>query len=519
MHRSFRLLMVEDSEDDALLIVRELRRADYDVTFERVDTPESMAAALAHKSWDLILSDYTMPHFSGVAALELLQTSGLDIPFIIVSGSIGEDLAVDAMKAGAHDYMMKGNVHRLIPSIERELRDAEVRRERKRVAEALQESEARKRAILDAAPDCIVTIDHRGNIVEFNPAAERTFGYRYHAIIGKPITDLIISRFERMDDYLRTGEGSMIGKRIETIAMRADRAEFPVEVTITRISQREPPMFTAYIRDLTEQKAQEAIRRRSEELEEQNSLVQEANRLKSEFLANMSHELRTPLNAIIGFSELLIDEKAGPITPQQKDYLTDVLTSGRHLLQLISDVLDLAKVEAGKMELNPETFFVRRAIDEVCAVMVPIAWARNIRISIEAAPTAVATLDQRKFKQVLYNLVSNAVKFSHDNAEVKVTANFDLQGQLRVEVKDFGIGIRKEDLPRLFHAFEQLESGAGRHYQGTGLGLDLTKKLVELQKGSIAVESQPGKGSTFTITLPSDLTESKQLTGAVVTSS
>src|ERR687892_20600 len=227
MHRSFRLPMVEDSEDDALLIVRELRRADYDVTFERVDTPESMAAALAHKSWDLILSDYTMPHFSGVAALELLQTSGLDIPFIIVSGSIGEDLAVDAMKAGAHDYMMKGNVQRLIPSIERELRDAEVRRERKRVAEALQESEARKRAILDAAPDCIVTIDHQGNIVEFNPAAERTFGYRYHAIIGKPITDLIISRFERMDDYLRAGPVSMTGNHNETNAGGPAGGVFP----------------------------------------------------------------------------------------------------------------------------------------------------------------------------------------------------------------------------------------------------------------------------------------------------
>jgi PAS domain S-box-containing protein len=504
---SLRLLVVEDSEDDALLVVRELRRAGYNVTFERVDTPESMGSALARQTWDLILSDYTMPHFSGIAALELLKETGLDIPFIIISGSIGEDLAVAAMKAGAHDYLMKGNIRRLLPSVERELREAEGRRQHRRAEEALQESEARKGAILDSAPDCIVTIDHEGKIIELNPAAERTFGYNSQELLGRPMADLVMAPF--LQNSGRQGaqlysvtEDPGIGKRIEITARRADGAEFPVELTVTRISRKGPPMFTAYIHDLTEQKRQEEIRRRSEKLQEQNRLIQEASRLKSEFLANMSHELRTPLNAVIGFSELMIDQKAGPVNAQQSEYLTDILASGRHLLQLINDVLDLAKIEAGKMELDLHTFSFRKAVDEVCTVMRSTALRRNIRIDVNLDSSVdFVTLDERKLKQVLYNLLSNAVKFSHENGKIEVVGGEGL-GQICLQVKDLGIGIKKEDLPRLFREFEQLGVGTARQHEGTGLGLALTKKIVELQQGTIGVESEFGKGSTFTVTLP-----------------
>lgn len=507
MSFSLRLLIVEDSEDDALLVVRELGRAGYDVTFERVDTPKAMASALAQRTWDLILSDYTMPHFSGIAALELLKETGLDIPFIIISGSIGEDLAVAAMKAGAHDYLMKGNVRRLLPSVERELREAEVRRQHRRAEEALQESEARKGAILDSAPDCIITTDHKGNIIELNPAAERTFGYKSQQLLGRPMADLVVASFMHTPDrhcaqLFSAAENPGMGKRIEVAAVRADGAEFPVELAVTRISKKGPPMFTAYIRDLTEQKTQEEIRRRSEKLQEQNLLIQEASRLKSEFLANMSHELRTPLNAVIGFSEFMIDQKAGPVNVQQREYLTDILASGRHLLQLINDVLDLAKIEAGKMELDLRTFSFRTAVDEVCTVMRSTALKKNIRIDVNLDSNLdIVTLDERKFKQVLYNLLSNAVKFSHDNGKIEVSAGEGL-GRICLQVKDSGVGIKKEDMPRLFREFEQLGSGTARQHEGTGLGLALTKKIVELQHGTIDVESEFGKGSTFTVSLP-----------------
>jgi PAS domain S-box-containing protein len=509
MASHFRLLIVEDSEDDALLVVRELRRGGYDVAFERVETAAAMAAALRQETWDLVIADYNLPEFSGVAALELLKSTGLDIPFIIVSGSIGENLAVEAMKSGAHDYMMKGNVKRLIPSIERELRDAEVRRQRREAEEALHDSEARKAAIFDSALDSIISMDHEGRIIEFNPQAERTFLYRRDDVMGQPVAELIIpahlraSHREALARYLSRGSGSIIGKRVELIAMRSDGSEFPVELSLTSISTKVRPIFTAYIRDLTEQKQQEEMRERSRELERQNLHIQEANRLKSEFLANMSHELRTPLNAVIGFAEVLVDGKAGAINSDQQEFLNDILSSGRHLLQLINDVLDLAKIEAGKMELDPETFSIKKAAEEVCTVMKPLALNRHIAINVEAAPHAdLVTLDHRKFKQILFNLLSNAVKFSRDGSEVKVAVDVDGQKQIRMQVKDHGIGIRKEDLPRVFREFEQLDSGASRRFPGTGLGLALTKKIIELHNGSIVVDSKFGEGSTFTVTFP-----------------
>jgi protein-histidine pros-kinase len=509
MNASLRVLIIEDSENDALLLERELRRGGYDVTSHRIDTPDMMADALVNHTWDLIIADYTMPQFSGIAALQQLKESRIDIPFIIVSGSIGEDVAVAAMKAGAHDYLMKGNLKRLIPSVERELRDAEVRRQRQQAEDALRDSEARKAAIFDSTLDSIISIDHAGKIIEFNPQAEKTFGYRRNEVMGKQMSELIIpaSLRERHEQalarYLATGIGSIFGKRVELTAMRSNGSEFPVELSLTSISTPARPMFTAYIRDLTEQKKQEEIRQRSRELEEQNLLIHEANRLKSEFLANMSHELRTPLNGIIGFAEIMHDERVGPISAEHKEYLGDILTSAKHLLQLINDVLDLAKIEAGKMELDAEIFSIKAAADEVCTIMRPIAGKRNITIHLQVAENAdTVMLDFRKLKQVLYNLLSNAVKFSPDQSVVKLIIDQDADQQLIIQVKDSGIGIKSDDLSHIFCEFEQLDSGARRQFPGTGLGLVLSKKIVELHNGSITVQSEFGKGSTFTAMIP-----------------
>jgi PAS domain S-box-containing protein len=509
MSKPLRLLIVEDSDDDAELTIRELKRAGYDVTFERVQTAGAMLTALKEHTWDLVIADYSMPQFTGMAALELLKSTGLDIPFFILSGSIGEDLAVDVMKLGASDYLMKGNVKRLIPSVERELREAEVRRQRRRAEEALHDSETRKAAIFDSALDSIISIDHQGRIIEFNPQAEKTFGYQRDEVLGQNMDELIIPpslrarHREALARYLTMGKGTVLGRRVELTAMRSDGSEFPVELSLTSISSKTQPMFTAYLRDLTEQKRQEDLLQRGRELEEQSLRIQEANRLKSEFLANMSHELRTPLNAVIGFAEVLIDGRAGALNAEQREYLNDILTSGQHLLQLINDVLDLAKIEAGRMELFPESFSLKTAVDEVCTIMRPIAAKRHITLTIDSsAAVNIVNLDLRKFKQVLYNLLSNAVKFSHEEGVVKLVISLDSEEQLHIQVKDSGIGIKADDLPRIFHEFEQLESGASRRFPGTGLGLALSKKIVELHNGSISVQSEFGKGSTFTITMP-----------------
>jgi signal transduction histidine kinase len=238
-------------------------------------------------------------------------------------------------------------------------------------------------------------------------------------------------------------------------------------------------------------------------LYDRNIGLQNAAEAKDRFLANMSHELRTPLNGILGFAEFLVDGKPGKVNPKQKEYLEDILNSGKHLLQLISDVLDLAKVGAGKMELNPEKFSLAEAIAEVCAVTKPIAQKKSIHIEVHIAPGLNdVILDKQKLKQILYNLLSNAIKFNHDGGNVSILAEPTDPDCFKLVVNDTGVGIKAEDSGRLFKEFEQLDSGTSRHYEGTGLGLALTRKIVELQGGTIEMESEVGKGSTFTVILP-----------------
>ncbi|HZA55611.1 MAG TPA: ATP-binding protein [Candidatus Udaeobacter sp.] len=239
------------------------------------------------------------------------------------------------------------------------------------------------------------------------------------------------------------------------------------------------------------------------ELREAKERAELSDRAKSDFLANMSHELRTPLNAIIGFSEMLVDEKAGPLNANQKDFLNDILKSGRHLLEVINDVLDLARVATGKLELNAQSFSLREAIAETCGIVKPMADAKNVAINVDApVDNDIVTLDPLRFKQVLYNLLSNAIKYNYDNGDVKVAVSVNEQKQIRLQVKDTGIGIKEEDLPRIFDDFIQLNIGTTKVQQGTGLGLALTKKIVEEQKGSITAESEVGQGSRFTVVLP-----------------
>jgi signal transduction histidine kinase len=240
-----------------------------------------------------------------------------------------------------------------------------------------------------------------------------------------------------------------------------------------------------------------------EDLRRAKERAELSDRAKSDFLANMSHELRTPLNAIIGFSEMLVDEKAGSLNSDQKEFLTDILKSGQHLLDVINDVLDLAKVATGKLELKAQSFSLREAIAETCSIVKPIADGRNVAIKVDASfDNDIVELDPIRFKQVLYNLLSNAIKYNHDNGEVKVEVSVNEQKQILLQVRDTGIGIEKDDLPRIFDDFVQLNISAAKVQQGTGLGLALTKKILEQQKGSITAESEVGRGSTFTVVLP-----------------
>jgi signal transduction histidine kinase len=217
----------------------------------------------------------------------------------------------------------------------------------------------------------------------------------------------------------------------------------------------------------------------------------------------MSHELRTPLNAIIGFAELMHNGKVGPVAPEHREFLGDILTSSRHLLQLINEVLDLAKVESGKLRFDPQELWLADVVGEVRDILRGLAHDKRIDIDSEIDPRlTTATLDPAKLKQVLYNYLSNALKFTPEGGRVRVQVSPEAGERFRIDVSDSGIGIRKEDLSRLFVEFQQLDAGSAKKYSGTGLGLALTKRLVEAQGGAVSVRSSFGEGSVFSASLP-----------------
>jgi PAS domain S-box-containing protein len=508
--KPLRLLVVEDSDDDYELLLHEIRRGGYDVASVRVASAHELAAAL-QEPWDVMVTDWLLPGFGGLQALHTVEQSAIDLPCVVISGTPSEDAAVEALRAGALDFMSKDKPLRFVPAIERALREAAERRALEAVERELRLSEERYRAAFEMAPEAIITYDlDEGRIVDANASMLRLFGFSKAEFRRMTLGALSPERqpdgrlsTDAAGDYLGRAGGGDVPEVVEWVCRDARGTEFPAEVRLARLPSSGHALVRASFIDLRDRKRLEEIRRRAIELELQNRRIQEASRLKSEFLANMSHELRTPLNAIIGFAELLHDGQVDPATPQHQEFLGDILTSGRHLLQLINDVLDLAKVEAGKLEFRPEKVDLAKLIGEVVAITRTTAAAKSITVATEIdAKVGEVVLDPNRFKQVAYNYVSNALKFTPDGGRVTVRTLAEGDASFRLEVEDTGIGIEQADLPRLFVEFQQLDAGAAKRHQGTGLGLALTRRLVEAQGGTVGVRSTPGQGSVFTASLP-----------------
>ena len=375
----------------------------------------------------------------------------------------------------------------------------------------------RFRILLETAPDAIIEVDSQGKFVMMNAAVETMFGYKRHELMGLSVDVLVPAAMRgahvgHRASYMKQPGTRPMGIGMELMAQRKDGTEFPVEVSLSPVPSSQGNHVTAIIRDVTERRrASEHLRalevQFTHELEEtnrqlaqRNQEVERANRLKSEFLASMSHELRSPLHTIIGFADLLSEELDGPLNTKQKRFLDNIHRDSQHLLEIINDLLDISKIEAGRLELRLEQFEVGPIAEEVLSSFRTQARTKGIQIDTHFLPSLFVEADKLRLKQILYNLLSNAVKFTPDQGRITVSAERS-GAQLHVTVTDTGIGIAPQDHEAIFDKFYQVGSTTKGVREGTGLGLAITKTLVEKMGGQIWVESQLGKGSLFGVSV------------------
>jgi PAS domain S-box-containing protein len=486
MQRSLAVLMVEDRELDATLLVRELRRAGYELFYERVDDEPAMVAALNRQTWDVVLADYSLPQFNATAALSLVAKLGIDVPVIIVSGAVGEEAAVELMQAGAQDLVLKHNLKRLPSAVARELEAAKARRER-RDSEGKLDSERRLlQQLMQGLPDAICFKDLERRYIRLNDAERANLGVPDDiAIIGKTSDMFVtadIARKRRAEEERVLTTGEPLGGCIDKIAGSAGTIRW---LSTTKAPLRGPGGevvgLVEIARDITESKRQE--------------------QLKDEFVATVSHELRTPLTSIMGAIGLLVGNGVGALPEKVMRMLGVAQANCRRLMSIVNDILDMEKIEAGKMAFDYKRVEVRALLDQAIQANQAMAAQHSVCVRLdEASVECEVVTDPDRLTQVITNLLSNAIKFSPLDTDVIVGVERSAD-RACIKIRDYGPGIPEDYKERIFEKFVQVEATDNRRRGGTGLGLSIAMQIVSRLDGEIGFEAAPGGGTIFKILL------------------
>lgn len=506
------LLIIEDSIDDMTLMQYHLRKAQVPLgKTRRVETAEEFIEALNMQSWDVIVSDFRLPRFDIFSALEIFKERKLQIPFIIVSGRVGEEAAAMALKTGAHDFVSKDNLGKLSDVVMRELQRAQERREKLLMEEQLR----LVNMVFDNTSEAILITDKNNRIIKANHAFTQHTGYSESEVLGAD-PKILSSRTMPPEFYREMWQqleatGHWQG---EIINRKKSGAHYPEWLRINTVKNKDNELtnYIAVLADISERKKSERALIESNQklqaaMERANELArqaQSANLAKRDFLANMSHEIRTPMHVIIGMAEHL--QGSNPL-PMQQDSIRMILESSRLLLGIINDVLDFSKIEAGALKLEELPFRLREIVDNLVLMIRPKTEEKKLSVGVDFDPNIPQQLvgDALRIKQVLLNLLSNAVKFT-DKGTIEVQVKLlgpveNERARIMFSVKDTGIGMQPSVQARIFNPFEQADSSTTRRFGGSGLGLAISKRLIDCMHGEIGMESAVGQGSRFYFTL------------------